>query len=87
VTAEKLLEWALVDPDPAKVYSTRRLGAPITLVKRALLRALRQYHAQLLAEQTRFNIQLTVYVSRLEDRVRELEDRLAAEGDDRPPAA
>jgi hypothetical protein len=84
VTPERLLEWALVEPDESEVYSTRRLGAPITWIKRLLLRALRQYHGQLLAEQARFNLQLTVYVSELESRVRELEALL--ERGENPPA-
>lgn len=77
VTSDRLLDWALIEPDPAGVYSTRRLGAPITALKRALLRALRQYHGQLTAQQTRFNHFVTVYVSELEDRIRRLEERLA----------
>jgi hypothetical protein len=76
VTTDKLLEWALIEPDPAKVYSTRRLGVPITWVKRLLLRGLRQYFADLSAQQTRFNIQMTVYVGELSERVDELDERL-----------
>ena len=86
VSSERLLEWALIEPDPNQVYSTRRLGAPITWVKRALLRGLRQYHGQLLAEQTRFNLQLAVYVSELESRVRDLEEGLVRRSDEGPPA-
>ena len=75
VTRERLLEWALVEPDPELVYSTRRLGAPITFVKRGLIRALRQYHGQMLAQQTRFNLGVVAYLTALEARVRELEER------------
>lgn len=78
VTPESLLEWALIEPDPALVYSTRRLGRPITWVKRALLRALRQYLGQIVGQQTRYNVQLALYVTALEDRVARLE-RLAEE--------
>jgi hypothetical protein len=77
VTTDKLLEWALIEPDPANVYSTRRLGAPITWVKRLLLRLLHQYFTELAAQQTRFNIQMTVYAGELTERVEGLEERLA----------
>jgi len=73
VTLEHLLEWAVVEPDLSELRSTRRLGAPITFFKRLLYRALRQYHGQVLAQQSRFNIQLAVYVGQLADRVERLE--------------
>jgi len=75
VTLEHLLEWAVVEPDLSELRSTRRLGAPITFVKRALYRLLRQYHGQIIAQQSRFNIQLAVYVGQLADRVERLEKR------------
>ena len=75
VTLEHLLEWAVVEPDITELRSTRVWGAPITLLKRALYRLLRQYHGQVIAQQTRFNIQLAVYVGQLADRVEELERR------------
>ena len=75
VTLEHLLEWAVVEPDLSELRSTRPWGAPITLVKRMLYRLLRQYHGQVIAQQTRFNIQLAVYVGQLADRVEELEKR------------
>ena len=73
VTLEHLLEWAVVEPDLGELRSTRVLGAPITLVKRLLYRLLRQYHGQVIAQQSRFNIQLAVYVGQLADRVERLE--------------
>jgi hypothetical protein len=73
VAEGKLSEWALIEPDVARVRSTRRYGAPITALKRGLLWLLRQYHAELLGEQTRFNATLLEYVRRLERRVEELE--------------
>ena len=76
ITEERLLEWALIEPDAEDVYSTRRLGAPITAFKRGLLRALRQYHGQLVSQQTRFNHHAAIYVSQLENRITELEERL-----------
>ncbi|MGI8904311.1 MAG: hypothetical protein ACR2IP_11795 [Solirubrobacteraceae bacterium] len=73
ITTGKLFEWALIEPDLRDVRSTRRLGAPITALKRGLLRLLAQYHGELIAEQTRFNVYLVGYVRRLEERIDELE--------------
>src|SRR5688500_9613847 len=56
VTRAQLLEWALLEPDLSKLRSTRRGGAPITWVKRLLLRGLQQYHNELNYQQSRFNI-------------------------------
>jgi hypothetical protein len=81
ITTVKLFEWALIEPDVREVRSTRRLGAPITALKRGLLRLLLQYHTSLLAEQTRFNVNLLMHVKRLEDRVEELERRLGSEAE------
>jgi hypothetical protein len=72
---EALMEWAAIEPDVSLMRSTRRGGAPITFVKRLLLRGLRQYHAELVAQQTRFNLNLLVHLAELEDRVRRLEER------------
>lgn len=80
VSSSQLLEWAVLEPDPAQVYSTRRIGAPITWTKRLLVRALRQYLVQLVDQQTRFNLQMAQFVADLDERVAKLEDR------DRPPA-
>ena len=63
-----LQEWAVISVDPGLVYSSRRVGAPLTVVKRALLRLLRQYTAELEAQQTRFNLAVL-------GRLRELERR------------
>ncbi len=73
VTRERLLAWALIEPDLRDVRSTRRFGRPITLVKRGLVRALRQYHAEVLAQQTRFNVHAVAYLTELEDRIERLE--------------
>jgi hypothetical protein len=73
ITTAKLYEWALIEPDLREVRSTRRFGAPVTAFKRALLRLLQQYHASLIAEQTRFNVNLLVHVRRLEERIEALE--------------
>jgi hypothetical protein len=75
---DELLEWALIEPDVTEVRSTRRLGAPVTLLKRGLLRMLAQYHAQLLADQTRFNVHVLGHIRRLENRIEELEGQLLA---------
>jgi len=53
-TVEKLLEWALIEPDVDLVYSTRRFGRPITAFKRALVWSLRQYNGRVYGQQTRF---------------------------------
>lgn len=73
VTLERLLAWALIEPDLSDVRSTRRFGRPITLAKRGLVRALRQYHAELLAQQTRFNVHAVAHLAMLEDRIEALE--------------
>jgi len=83
VSADKLLQWALIEPDVRNVRSTRRLGAPITALKRVLLRLLSQYHDGLIAEQSRFNAHLLITVLRLQDRVEQLEQRLPREGGER----
>ena len=70
-----LAEWAVLRADPEGVYSTRRLGAPVTWAKRLLLRALRQYLFDLEARQTRFNVALLDRLDELERRVDDLERR------------
>jgi hypothetical protein len=84
VSTRRLAEWAVIEPETAHVYSTRRLGRPITVVKRLLVRLLRQYIGQMSAQQSRFNAQVAAHVMRLEQRVAELEE--AAADRDRPPA-
>jgi hypothetical protein len=73
----QMTEWALIEPDRREVRSTRRLGAPVTAVKQALLRLLEQYHGQIRFQQTRFNVNLLAQVRLLERRVAELEQQLA----------
>jgi hypothetical protein len=81
----KLYQWAFIEPDPSRVRSLRHAGAPITALKRLLLRLLVQYHVQLIGDQTRFNVMLLGYVNRLETRITELEARLEQrDGDQRP---
>lgn len=66
---ELLSEWAVIEIDPDDVvYSTRPAGAPITWVKRLLVRLLRQYLLELEARQTRFNIALLARLDALEER-------------------
>lgn len=74
IGTDTLMEWALIEPDEELVRSTRVWGAPITWLKRRLLHVLRQYHGQLTAEQTRFNMHLLVHVAELEDRIVRLEE-------------
>jgi len=63
-----LERWAAIEVDPASIYSTRRGGAPITGVKRLLLRMLSQYHIELEAQQTRFNMAVVEHLRELERR-------------------
>jgi hypothetical protein len=70
-----LAEWAVLRGDPDVVYSTRRLGAPLTALKRLLLRAMRQYLLDVEARQTRFNAAMLDRLDQLERRVSELERR------------
>ena len=69
-TPEQLREWALIEVDPDLVYSTRRFGGPVTVVKKLLLRLLRQYTTELEAQQTRFNVAVLAYLRELERRDR-----------------
>ncbi|MGI8863914.1 MAG: hypothetical protein ACR2JH_05855 [Solirubrobacteraceae bacterium] len=73
VSARRLAEWAIIEPEQAEVYSTRRLGGPITALKRLLIRLLSQYLGQMSAQQSRFNAHIAAHVMRLEERVDELE--------------
>jgi hypothetical protein len=83
VTLDRLLDWATIEPDLEELYSTRRFGAPVTFVKRGLARGVQQYLNQIIGQQSRFNVQLVVYVSQLADRVARLEEEAALrrEGD------
>ncbi|MGI8749112.1 MAG: hypothetical protein ACR2J6_00915 [Thermoleophilaceae bacterium] len=64
-----LARWAVIEVEPDEIlYSTRSGGAPITWVKRLLLRLLRQYFVELEACQTRFNIALLERLDALEAR-------------------
>jgi hypothetical protein len=85
LSTKRLVEWAILAPDDAKVYSTRRYGRPITLFKRMLVRMLRQYLNEVSAQQSRFNAAVAAHVMRLEQRVDELERRREAPGDEPPP--
>ncbi len=58
-----------------RLWTWHRGGAPITWVKRMLLRGLQQYHNEVNYQQTRFNIHLLRKLIELEDRVERLERR------------
>jgi hypothetical protein len=75
VTPDLLREWAVIEVEPSAIYSTRRVGAPVTLLKRMLMRLMRQYTAQLEARQTRFNVALLGRLEELEGRIEALESR------------
>jgi hypothetical protein len=66
----RLREWAIVEVDADLLYSTRKGGAPITWLKRMLLRLLRQYTTELEAQQTRFNVGVVAYLESLEKQER-----------------
>jgi hypothetical protein len=85
VTEHRLAEWALIEIDLDELRSTRRLGKPITWIKRGLARALRQYHGQALAQQSRFNSQVVAYLLSFDDRLRRLEERADVAGERPPP--
>jgi hypothetical protein len=82
VSARRLAEWAIIEPDQAQVYSTRSYGRPITAFKRLLIRLLSQYLGQISAQQSRFNAAVAAHVIRLEERVQALE-RAASEQENR----
>lgn len=71
--ATLLSEWAVIEIEPALLYSTRRGGAPITGLKRLLMRLLRQYFVELEARQTRFNLGVLAAISEIEQRMNRLE--------------
>ncbi len=73
IGTDQLMEWAVLEPDESIMHSTRRLGAPITWVKQKLVHVLRQYHGELTADQTRFNMHLLIHVAELEDRLARVE--------------
>jgi hypothetical protein len=83
----RLAKWAIVEPDKAQVYSTRRFGAPITWLKRLLIRLLRQYLDQVTAQQSRFNAHSAAYMLALEERIRVLEEARETESGQPPPEA
>jgi hypothetical protein len=73
-TKKQLVEWAIIEPDPSVVYSTRRFGRPITTLKHLLIRLLFQYVGQISAQQSRFNAHVAARLLALEERVRRLEE-------------
>ena len=84
VSIEQLMEWASIEPDPELMVSTRRLGAPITWLKRRLIHIMRQYLRELQSQQTRFNLNLLLRVAELEDRVTDLEQDAAGRAASEP---
>lgn len=73
-TVERLSELAVIDVDHQSLYSTRRGGAPVTALKRLLLRLMRQYFVEVEARHTRFNLAVVSTLQDLDRRVRRLED-------------
>lgn len=77
VSAGRLVEWSIIDPQLERVYSDRRGGRALTGAKQMLVKALRQYFGEIVAQENRFNAIATEHIVHLEERVRELEARLA----------
>ncbi len=69
----ELLAAADSVPDLSEARSTRALGAPITLGKQALVRALRQYTFELLAQRRAFHGALAREIAALDERLDRLE--------------
>ena len=76
-SAGRLAEWALIQPGIDRVYSDRRGGRALGAAQRLRVRALRQYFAEIVAQENRYNALATAHIVRLEARVRELEAELA----------
>jgi len=70
---ELLSRWAVVEGDARLLYSTRRAGGPVTVLKRLIVRLLRQYLADVESRQTRFNIALLAGMHEHERRIGALE--------------
>jgi hypothetical protein len=68
ITTEQLMDWAVIETDPALVRSTRAWGAPITWLKRAARHLLRQELGQAYAQQSRFNLMVVTRLAELEER-------------------
>lgn len=82
VSTEQLMEYAVIEPDTDLMRSTRVWGRPITAAKRTLLHILRQYTRELHAQDTRFNFHAALRIAELEERVLELEAKLAGRDDE-----
>lgn len=70
---ETLAEWAKIEVEPDVLYSTRRMGGPVTAFKRLLLRLLRQYHVEVESQLTRYNIGVLTRLRLIEARLDRLE--------------
>jgi hypothetical protein len=81
----RLATWAMIEPDEAEVYSTRAWGYPVTLVKRLLIRLLRQYLVQMTAQQSRFNAHMVSHLIALDERVSRLEELAGSRPDGPAP--
>jgi hypothetical protein len=77
VSLQRLTEWAVIEPEETEVYSTRRWGAPITALKKLLVRLMRQYMFSVSGQQTRFNVYALGELMALQERVRALEEAAA----------
>jgi hypothetical protein len=84
VSLQRLTEWAVIEPEETEVYSTRRWGAPITAIKRLLVRLMRQYMFSVSGQQTRFNVYALGELMALQERVRALEEAAAGSGQPQP---
>jgi len=71
LTPDRLMKWAVIEPDIELVRSTRWYGAPITWVKRLLRHLLRQELDQAYAQQTRFNLMVVTRLEQLDAKIDE----------------
>lgn len=70
----------MIEPEELEVYSTRRFGAPITALKRLLIRLMRQYLVQVSAQQSRFNAYVVGHLVAMDERIQALEQSHADTG-------
>jgi hypothetical protein len=74
--AEKLMEYAVIEPDVRELRSSRRMGGLVTAIRRVLVWLLWPYWAARLADQSRFNTEFVRQLQGLEAALDQAEDQL-----------